>query len=241
VVLAFFVRRRFVDDAVVFQAVRPVDVTMNFFAIPRTMLAGFMNFFTNFLANVPAILTWAMTFVLSIGAMAGYYAITLRLPSFLKSQGHALTDGYFFIFIAGAFVGYLAGAWASDRFGRHFAFTTSALGSIVFTVGLCVLPLNDAWVLALTFWLGFFASAVFSGMGAFFTELYPTPTRGARQGSSYSFGRKFAYNLLLVQQFDVHLPSPLLVFIVTAYALVILAALWLPETRGRDLTATGEE
>ncbi len=234
--LAFFVRRRFVDDAPAFQAVRLADMTVNFFAIPRAMLAGFVDFFTNFLENVPAILTWAMTFVLSIGAMAGYYAITLRLPGFLKSQGHALTDGYFFVFISGSFIGYFVGAWASDRFGRHFAFTTSALGSIIFTIGLCVLPLNDAWVLALTFWLGFFASAVFSGMGAFFTELYPTPTRGARQGSSYSFGRKFAYNLLLIQQFDVHLPSPLLAFVVIAYFLVVLAALWLPETRGRDLT-----
>jgi len=40
------------------------------------------------------------------------------------------------------------------------------------------IPVNDAMMLVLGFPLGFFASGVFSGMGPFLTELFPT--RGLR-------------------------------------------------------------
>src|SRR5216683_2391394 len=47
--------------------------------------------------------------------------------------------------------------------------------------------------------LGFFASGIFSGMGAFLTELFPTRMRGSGQGFAYNFGRGLAaLNPLLV-------------------------------------------
>src|SRR5260370_5929970 len=48
---------------------------------------------------------------------------------------------------------------------------------------------TNTQMLLLGFPLGFFASGIFSGMGAFFTELFPTRIRGSGQGFSYNFGR----------------------------------------------------
>jgi len=47
-------------------------------------------------------------------------------------------------------------------------------------------------MLVLSFPLGFFASGIFSGMGALFTELFPTELRGCGQGFCYNFGRGLA-------------------------------------------------
>jgi hypothetical protein len=101
-------------------------------------------------------------------------------------------------------------------------------------------------VLALTLLLGFFAAGVFSGFNAFLTELFlPTCTRGQRQGASYNFGRRAAaYGVLLIGWFDdLHAPPGLsiLLFIGIAYTFVIAAALLLPETVGRVLTAEADE
>jgi hypothetical protein len=42
-------------------------------------------------------------------------------------------------------------------------------------------------MLVLGFPLGFFASGIFSGMGAFLTENFPTRVRGSGQGFAYNF------------------------------------------------------
>jgi hypothetical protein len=47
-------------------------------------------------------------------------------------------------------------------------------------------------MLILGFPLGFFATGIFSGMGAFLTENFPTRVRGSGQGFSYNFGRGIA-------------------------------------------------
>src|SRR5712671_8107197 len=52
-----------------------------------------------------------------------------------------------------------------------------------------ILPLDDTAMLVLGFPLGFFASGIFSGMGPFMTELYPSRCRGSGQGFCYNFGR----------------------------------------------------
>src|SRR5262249_24616462 len=50
-------------------------------------------------------------------------------------------------------------------------------------------PFGDAAMLVLGFPLGFFASGVFSDMGPFFTEHFPTRVRGVGQGFAYNVGR----------------------------------------------------
>ena len=63
-----------------------------------------------------------------------------------------------------------------------------ARGTIVLTY--TMIPFgNHSAMLVLGFPLGFFASGVFSGMGAFYTENFPTRVRGVGQGFTYNVGR----------------------------------------------------
>jgi MFS family permease len=87
--------------------------------------------------------------------------------------------------------------------------------------------------------LGFFASGIFSGMGAFLTENFPTRMRGPGQGFAYNFGRGIgALNPTFVGLLSTALPlgQSIGVFAGIAYGIVVIMALLLPETRGRELT-----
>ena len=99
-------------------------------------------------------------------------------------------------------------------------------------------------MLVLGFPLGFFASGIFSGMGALFTELFPTELRGSGQGFCYNFGRGFAAlfpTLVGAASVQLGLGVAVGVFAGGAYALVIIAALMLPETRGQELRSLAGE
>jgi MFS family permease len=79
---------------------------------------------------------------------------------------------------------------------------------------------------------------MFSPMGSFMTELFPTPVRGAAQGFCYNCGRGIgaffpALVGFLAAKFGVG--PAIAVFSVVGYGLMIVALLMLPETRGRSL------
>jgi hypothetical protein len=64
--------------------------------------------------------------------------------------------------------------------------------------------------------------------------------RGSGQGFTYNFGRGIsAWNVTFVGLLSASLPlgQSIGVFAGIAYALVVIAALLLPETKGRELTA----
>src|SRR5712672_664143 len=139
--------------------------------------------------------TTILTSLLVTGAQGGYYAITTWLPTFLKSErGLSVigTGGYIAVVIVGSFVGYLVSAYLADRIGRRANFILYAGCSIVTVVAYTQLPINDTVMLFLGFPLGFFASGIFSGMGPFLTENFPTRIRGSGQGFAYNFGRGIA-------------------------------------------------
>jgi hypothetical protein len=75
-------------------------------------------------------------------------------------------------------------------------------------------------------------------MGPFLTELFPTRIRGSGQGFCYNFGRAigaaFPFLIGYVSQ-RMTLGHAIGVFAAAAYGVVILAALTLPETKGRQL------
>ena len=102
------------------------------------------------------------------------------------------------------------------------------------------LPINDTLMLILGFPLGFFASGIFSGVGPFFTELFPTRMRGSGQGFAYNFGRGIAalFPFFVGSLRDtLGLGTAVALFAVIAYGLLLVAVLLLPETRGKVLTA----
>ena len=126
------------------------------------------------------------------GAQGGYYAVTTWLPTFLRTERKlSVLDsaGYLAVSIAGAFCGYLAGGYLADKIGRRLTFLVFAIGAGVVAVTYTMVPFGDAAMLVLGFPLGFFASGVFSAMGPFFTEHFPTRVRGVGQGFAYNLGR----------------------------------------------------
>jgi hypothetical protein len=75
-------------------------------------------------------------------------------------------------------------------------------------------------------------------MGSFLTELFPTRMRGSGQGFCYNSGRSIAALFpLFIGALSDKLPigTGIGIFAAGAYGVVILAALSLPETRGRQL------
>jgi MFS family permease len=228
--LVFFVRR-FVDEPQVFTKTQD-----NLSAAGAK--ANFLEIFS------PAILrTTILTSLLATGAQGGYYAITTWLPTYLRTERKLTvlsTGGYLAVIIIGSFVGYLVSAWLADRIGRRANFILFAVCSVVTVIVYTELPIDDTLMLILGFPLGFFASGIFSGMGAFLTENFPTRIRGSGQGFAYNFGRGVAaLNPTFVGLLSATLPlgQSIGIFAVIAYGILIIAALLLPETKGRVLTA----
>ncbi len=187
--------------------------------------------------------TTALAGLLSCGMLGGYYSVTTWLPTYLTVERHLSvtgTSGYLLVLIAGSFTGYVAGAWLSDALGRRRCFMVFAAGGMALVSIYLWLPVTDAYLLALGFPLGFFLSGIFSGMGALLAELYPGAVRGSGQGFCYNVGRAVSAACpALIGAWSVHrsLAASIGGFTVGCYALVILCAWALPETRGRSLTA----
>jgi MFS family permease len=95
-------------------------------------------------------------------------------------------------------------------------------------------------MLVLGFPLGFFLSGIFSGMGAYLSELFPSRVRGSGQGFCYNFGRAVGSICpALIGYMSTSMPLGIAIGYMAAggYLLVIVASLLLPETGGRELSA----
>src|SRR6201996_4929782 len=187
----------------------------------------------------PILKTTILASLAVTGCQGGYYAITFWVPRFLTTERKlsvVSSTGYLAALIIGSFAGYLVGAWLADKIGRRNLFLYMSLGAIAIIVAYTQLPLTNEilWV------LGFLASAYFSGVGAFLTELYPTRLRGSGQGFCYNFGRGigalFPF-LVGALSTETSLGNAIAIFAVAAYGVFFLAAFALPETRGRVLHA----
>jgi MFS family permease len=190
--------------------------------------------------SAPLLRTTLLASVVALGAQGGYYAVNTFLPLYLNARGLSVisTGAYLLVVIAGSFAGYLTSAHLTDRIGRRPSLMVFAAGSFVAIAAYMVLPLGNTATLLLGLPLGFFPSGSFSPMGSFFTELFPTSLRGSGQGFSYNFGRAGgALFPTLVGYFSarVALGTAIAVFAGSAYAVMVLAVLLLPETRFRDL------
>ena len=192
----------------------------------------------------PAVLrTTLLTALLAVGAQGGYYAITTWLPTFLKTtRGLSVLDtgAYLFVVIVGSFMGYMVSAWLTDRLGRKRTLVLFAICSFLAVVAYTYLPISNSVMLVLGFPLGFFASGVFSPIGAFFTELFPSRMRGSGQGFSYNVGRGIGAlfpTLVGYLSARMGLGYAISAFAIVAYLTMVLATLLLPETRGRELQA----
>ncbi len=179
--------------------------------------------------------------LVALGAQGGYYAITTFLPLYLQThRGLSVTAlGWnLAVIITGSFLGYVASAWSTDAFGRRLTLITFALLSFIIVCCYMFLDLSADAALGFGFFLGFFPSGVFSPIGAFFSELFPTRVRASGQGFSYNVGRGAGAlfpTLVGVLSTQIELGRAIAIFAGGAYLLMIVGTLSLPETRNSAL------
>ncbi|NKJ48513.1 MFS transporter [Burkholderia sp. SG-MS1] len=178
---------------------------------------------------------------LAMGSIGGSYTFLIWLPTYLKTvRGLSVigTTAYTTVMIAGAFVGFILGAYLADAIGRKWTFVVSALGSAAILGAYMLMPIGNHAMLVLGFPLGLCAFMMFSPMGPYMTELFPTRIRGAGQGFCYNFGRGIgALFPALVGKLTtvMGLGNAIAIFGIAAYAVMLLAVVLLPETLGRPL------
>ncbi len=177
------------------------------------------------------------------GAQGGYNAISTWLPTYLRTERQLSvldSTGYLAVLIMGSFCGYVAGGYLSDWLGRRRAFLFFGIAAGVIILTYTTVPFSNGVMLVLGFPLGFCAAGVFSGMGAFYTEHFPTRVRGVGQGFAYNLGRAVGALFPALVGFlsaKLSLGLAIGVFAFSAYALMAVAAYLLPETRGKRLEA----
>jgi MFS family permease len=196
--IVFFLRR-FVEDPPVFKAAR------------ENIGAGGLRQRPFEIFSPELIRTTILTCLLATGAQGGYYALFTWLPTYLKVERKLSvigSGGYIAVVIVGSFIGYLVSAYLTDVIGRRANFLIYAVSSVVTVFVYTQLPIDDTLMLFLGFPLGFFACGIFSGMGPFLTENFPTRMRGSGQGFAYNFGRGLAaLNPTFVGLLSATLPS----------------------------------
>jgi MFS family permease len=229
-VLVVFIRR-YVKEPEIFEETRAQMSTSG-------TSASFLEIFK------PSLLkTTVLASLLATGMQGAYYSVTTWLPTYLKTERNLSvlnTGSYLLVLIIGSFLGYLTSAYLSDRLGRRSCFILFAVSATVLVVAYTQTPITDTVMLFLGFPLGFFLSGIFSGMGAFLSELFPSRVRGSGQGFCYNFGRAVgALFPVLVGYFSKTMPlgGAIGIFAGGAYIIVVVAALMLPETKGKTLVA----
>lgn len=190
----------------------------------------------------PALIkTTALSALLCTGVQGGYYAVTTWLPTFLKTERHLSvigTGGYLLVIILGSFIGYLTGAYLTDRLGRRANLLIFAVLSGASIYAYTQFQLSNDQMLILGFPLGFAASGIFSGMGAYLTELFPSAVRANGQGFAYNFGRGIGAlfpSLVGYLAKTSGLGTAIGMFAGGAYLVVLITAFLLPETKGREI------
>jgi MFS family permease len=147
--------------------------------------------------------------------------------------------------IAGSLVGYVAGAYATDRWGRRLTYIAFAAGAFVMALIYMVIPVSNTSMLFLGFPLGVLMQGVFAGIGATISESYPNDIRATGYGVSYNVGRVigsfFPLSVGALSSGRTTLALAIAIVAGVGYALVFIAALLLPETRGMDLADAGDE
>jgi len=190
--------------------------------------------------------TTALLTLLSTSTIFAYWGLNLWVPAYLSLDpargGLGLTTTLTTLLVVtmqvGTFFGYVSFGYVSDAVGRRRAFVTYILIAALLTL-LYGVTTNPWLLLVLGPVVAFFGTGFFSGFGTVTAEIYPTSIRAVAQGFTFNVGRLgsavapfLVGSMAQTQGFGV-------AFAMLAGALLIGAAtwIWLPETRGRSVTA----
>jgi MFS family permease len=181
--------------------------------------------------------------VLSTGILGGAYVMITWLPTYLRTVLHlrvSSTAGYLALNILGSFVGPFAYGFLSDWIGRRKSFMTFLCCQAANVAIYMFAPINAATTMILGFFLGALQGGLASGMLPSFSELFPTRIRASGQGFSLSGGRGFGAvvpAMVGVLAATKPLGQAMGVCALSAYAVALVAAYLLRETKGVDLRA----
>ena len=225
--LVFWIRRH-IDESDVFRATQETAAPV-----------GVSHLFSAF--RGPHLWTTVKVSLMVAGAQGGGYALDVWMPTFLRTVRHLSAPsagGFLMIQIFGALCGFIIGAFLSDLIGRKWTFLLSAIGSLIMVLVYMAAPLSNVALLFLGFPLNLIRLAMFPPMGPFMTELFPTEVRGTAQGFCYNAGRGIGALFPALVGYLSHalsLAGAIAIFSASAFGLMIVMLLLLPETRGRSL------
>jgi MFS family permease len=175
----------------------------------------------------------------------GWWSFNLWLPSYLQepvSRGglglQILSSSTLIIVMqAGMWLGYVTFGYVSDRIGRKRTYVTYLIAAAVLLLAYVSVRAPVA-LLVLGPLVAFFATGYYSGFGAVTAEIYPTAIRGTAQGFTYNIGRlvSAAAPFTVGRLAETHGFSTALSISSVAFLAAAVLWIWIPETRGRQLT-----
>ncbi|WP_431843260.1 MFS transporter [Calidifontibacter indicus] len=176
-------------------------------------------------------LTW-------FGVNFSYYGAFLWIPTFLVAQGFPMAKSFeFTLWITLAQLpGYAVAAVLIEKVGRRFTLASFLLGSAVAAMAFGQAS-SESTILLTGCLLSFFNLGAWGALYAVTPEVYPTVLRATGSGSATAFGRiaSIIGPLLVPWVHDNHGTGLTFVLISVSFAVAMLAALGLPEWKGKEL------
>ncbi|MGK4065602.1 MFS transporter [Rothia sp. HC945] len=178
---------------------------------------------------------WTIWFCINLS----YYGAFIWIPSLLHAQGFTLVQsfGFTLVMTVAQIPGYALAAYLIEVWGRRATLSAFLAGSAIAAV--CYGASSAEWSIVMS---GCFLSLCNLGAwGALYAigpELYPTPIRGTGTGAAAGFGRIASIVAPLIVPPLIAIGGTGILFGVFAGAFAIagIAALSLPEAKGRALT-----
>jgi MFS family permease len=205
---------------------------------------GFSEFWSNRLYRVRALLGLVLAGVGLIAYWAIYGAGQDLARDFLMARGYSAADAgasakkaYGGWQLAGGAVGMFAMGPLCSYLGRRGAFVLMQMGAIAATVLLCLVPTTYGMLIVGLMVMGFFVNGMHAGYAVWFPELFPTRLRATGAGICFNGGRILAASGLAFSAFikgKLDLPKALMI-LAGLYVIGVVAAMMLPETRGKAL------
>ena len=192
----------------------------------------------------------ALPRTLAIGAaswMAFGAQVTLNflMPTLLVAKGYSISDSLLFTMImnVGSLLGACAAAVLASRAGRRTTVTTAAVLGCLTAVAFALFAETTLLILVLGAIFQFFTMLLNTTLAAWSPEVYPTSIRA--QGTSIVNGIGNVAGAVMpfaaLFFFDRFSLAGVFMMVAVMYALLIVAARFGPETRGRTLEEVKEE